>query len=63
MNDSRIYVAYDTNPPYRPVAVSNSVQELAKMIGVKPNTISASISCRRRSGKPGKYHVVYENEK
>lgn len=28
MNDSRIYVAYDTNPPYLPVAVSNSVQEL-----------------------------------
>ena len=39
MNDSKIYVAYDTHPPYLPVAVSDSVKELADMLGVKPITI------------------------
>ena len=63
MNDGRIYIAYDTHPPYLPVAVSDSVKELANMIGVKPNTISASISCQRRLGRVGRYHVIYENEK
>ena len=63
MNDSRIYIAYDTHPPYLPVAVSDSVKELADMIGVKSNVISASISRQRRLGRVGRYHVIYENEK
>jgi len=63
MNDSKIYVAYDTHPPYLPVAVSDSVKELADMIGVKSNTISASISRQRRLGRFGRYHVICENEK
>jgi hypothetical protein len=63
MNDGRIYIAYDTHPPYLPVAVSDSVKELADMIGVKSNVISASISRQRRLGRVGRYHVIYENEK
>lgn len=63
MNDGRIYIAYDTHPPYLPVAVSGSVKELANMIGVKSNVISASISRQRRLGRVGRYHVIYENEK
>ena len=63
MNDNRLYIAYDTNPPYLPVAVSDSVKKLADMIGVKSNSISASISRQRRLGRVGRYHVIYENEK
>ena len=53
MNDNRLYIAYDTNPPYLPVAVSDSVKKLADMIGVKSNSISASISRQRRLGRIG----------
>ena len=63
MNDSRLYVAYDTHPPYLPVAVSDSVKELADMLGVKPNTISASISRYQKLGRTGKYHMICVDEK
>lgn len=36
-----IWVAYQTEWPYLPIAVADSAEELASIIGISPNTIYA----------------------
>lgn len=45
-----IYMAVDDSELELPIAVADSPAELAKMLGLKRNTISAEI-CRFKSGK------------
>lgn len=52
-----------TNDAYEfPVAMANSVHELAKMIGVRPNSISSSMSHARSRGQRCKYVRVELDE-
>lgn len=53
-----------TNDIYElPLAVAGNVQELARMVGVKPATISTVISRAKAEGKTVQYRrVVIEDE-
>lgn len=41
-----------------PVAVADSVAELAKMLGIKPNTVSRSLSRQKCHGRKSCYRKV-----
>lgn len=52
-----------TNDIYEfPVAMANSVQELARMIGVRPNSISSAMSHAKSRGQRCKYVKVELDE-
>lgn len=54
-----VWVAYSSEPPYLPIAIATTAEELAKKMNVTPSTI---FSCWRRyqAGilKSTKYHRV-----
>lgn len=51
-----IYVKYDTKPPHLPVAVADSVPELAEILEISPNVIYSSISHKLPTYKKVKIH-------
>lgn len=53
MKNKVIYMAVDKSDLELPIAVTDTVGELADIVGVKPNTILAEIS-RFKSGKTQK---------
>lgn len=44
MRRNKLYVRYDTNYPFLPVAIATSVKELAEMLGKSYNVVSSGIS-------------------
>lgn len=54
-----VWVAYSTSPPYLPVAVADTVQSFAHIVGVSPGTIGAEWSRYQRCTlKKSRYHRV-----
>ena len=43
----KVYVKYDSKPPYLPVAVADSKRELAEILGVSRNVVYSSFSHKR----------------
>lgn len=39
-----LYVKYDSNPPYLPVAVADSKRELAEILNIRPNVVYSAFS-------------------
>lgn len=39
-----VYIRYDKKPPYLPIAIADSKEELAVMIGASLNTVRSSFS-------------------
>lgn len=58
-NDIYVWVAYQNKPPYLPIAIASTADELSQKIGVSKNTIKSSWSryVRGKSAKT-KYHRV-----
>lgn len=58
-NDIYVWVAYWDKPPYLPIAIASTVDELSQKVGVSKNTIKSSWSryVRGKSAKT-KYHRV-----
>lgn len=46
-----IYVKYDDKPPFLPIAVADSISELAEILGVSRNVVSSSFSHKRSTYK------------
>lgn len=58
-----VYVAYSKQYPYLPIAVADSPRELARLVGVKRNIISAHISWLKSGrAKTSPYHRVEVEE-
>ena len=48
-----------TNDPYElPIAIADTIEELSKMIGVKPNAISSAMSKAKKKGFKSIYKKV-----
>ena len=45
----KIYIKYNSKPPYLPVAVADSPKELARKVGTTASNVSSSISHGRRT--------------
>ena len=54
-----MYVKYDDKPPYLPIAVADSIPELAEILGVSRNVVYSSFSHKLPTYKEIK---VYEGE-
>lgn len=54
-----LYVKYDDKPPFLPIAVADSIPELAEILGVSRNVIYSSFSHKLPTYKEVK---VYEGE-
>lgn len=57
--EKTMYVKYDDKPPYLPIAVADSIPELAEMLGVSRNVVYSSFSHKLPTYKEIK---VYEGE-
>lgn len=42
-----VYIKYEKRKPHLPVAVADTVTELAQILGIKPNIVSSSIYHKR----------------
>ena len=43
----KVFIKYSNKPPYLPIAVADSKTELARILGVSPNSVISSYAHKR----------------